>query len=238
MQDLPLNPDPSTQDRVLQLVVKRGPITAVELADILDLTPAGVRRHIAALEREERIVTHEPAGAEPRRRGRPARHYVATEAGREGLSHSYPEVATAALDYLARVAGPDAVEQFADSRLSELELRYRPRVEAAGTDLARRASALATALTEDGYAATVRQVGPRGLAVQLCQGNCPVQAVAEAYPQLCDAETRAFSRLLGVHVQRLATLARGGHVCTTHVPVSVPEARTTPSPDRDDMEGN
>ena len=42
--------------------------------------------------------------------------------------------------------------------------------------------------------------------------------VAEKFPQLCEAETEAFSRVLGVHVQRLATIAHGDGVCTTHVP--------------------
>ena len=45
-----------------------------------------------------------------------------------------------------------------------------------------------------------------------------MQHVAERFPQLCEAETEVFARLLGVHVQRLATLAGGAHVCTTHVP--------------------
>jgi predicted ArsR family transcriptional regulator len=45
-----------------------------------------------------------------------------------------------------------------------------------------------------------------------------VQQVATEFPQLCEAETAAFSRLLGVHVQRLSTLAGGGHVCTTSIP--------------------
>ena len=45
-----------------------------------------------------------------------------------------------------------------------------------------------------------------------------MQQVATQFPQLCEAETEAFSRLLGVHVQRLSTLAAGGHVCTTYVP--------------------
>lgn len=54
--------------------------------------------------------------------------------------------------------------------------------------------------------------------VQLCQGHCPVQHVAAEFPQFCEAETEAFARLLGVHVQRLATLAGGGHACTTYVP--------------------
>jgi predicted ArsR family transcriptional regulator len=48
-----------------------------------------------------------------------------------------------------------------------------------------------------------------------------VQHVAAEFPQFCDAETDAFSRLLGVHVQRLATLAHGEHVCTTFIPLSV-----------------
>jgi predicted ArsR family transcriptional regulator len=55
---------------------------------------------------------------------------------------------------------------------------------------------------------------------QLCQGHCPVQHVASQFPQLCEAETQAFSQLLGVHVQRLATLAHGEHVCTTNIPLA------------------
>lgn len=240
MQDLHIDSDTSTQERVLQLVVERGPISATELARLLELTPAGVRRHIAALEREDRIAVHDPAGPELRRRGRPARFYVATDAGRSGLSHSYSEIATAALEYLGTVGGAEAVEHFADARLSELERRYQPRIDAAGPDTRDRARALAVALAEDGYAATIRDVGSENVAVQLCQGNCPVLAVAEAYPQLCDAETRSFSRMLGVHVQRLATLAGGEHVCTTHIPVSTAIGRpsTTPSPSGDDTEGN
>ncbi len=240
MNDTSVEVDTTTQDRVLRLVVEHGPISAAELARLLSLTPAGVRRHIAALEREERIVVHEPAGPEQRRRGRPARYYVATDAGRSGLSHAYSDLATQAMDYIRSVAGPDAVAHFANERLGDLEERYGPIVDAAGDDIERRARALAHALTQDGYAATVRDVGPGGLAVQLCQGNCPVLAVAENYHELCDAETRAFSRLLGVHVQRLATLAGGEHVCTTHIPTSVPIGRpsTTPSPSGGDMEGN
>ncbi len=41
--------------------------------------------------------------------------------------------------------------------------------------------------------------------------------VAAEYPQLCEAETEAFGRLLGTPVQRLATIANGDGICTTHV---------------------
>jgi predicted ArsR family transcriptional regulator len=80
----------------------------------------------------------------------------------------------------------------------------------------------------EGYAASAEYVGA---GAQLCQHHCPVSHVAEEFPQLCEAETAAFADLLGVHVQRLATIARGDAVCTTHVPEArVPHsARTTVS---------
>ncbi|MBF6949285.1 transcriptional regulator, partial [Acinetobacter baumannii] len=56
---------------------------------------------------------------------------------------------------------------------------------------------------------------------QICQHNCPVAEVAKVFPQLCNVETQLFSELLGSHVQRLATIAHGDGVCTTHVPVDV-----------------
>ena len=91
-------------------------------------------------------------------------------------------------------------------------------------------TALAAALAADGYAASARPV-PAGRAVQLCQGHCPVQDVAAQFPELCEAETQMFARVLGVHVQRLSTLASGGHVCTTHVPVGLVAAGLPARPD-------
>jgi predicted ArsR family transcriptional regulator len=69
--------------------------------------------------------------------------------------------------------------------------------------------------TDQGYAATVRDL-PMG--EQLCQQHCPVSHVAHEFPQLCEAETEAISRVLGRHVQRLATIAHGDGVCTTCIP--------------------
>jgi predicted ArsR family transcriptional regulator len=64
----------------------------------------------------------------------------------------------------------------------------------------------------------VASTQPSAAGEQLCQHHCPVAHVAERYPQLCEVETAMFSRLLGVHVQRLATIAHGDGVCTTHIP--------------------
>jgi hypothetical protein len=50
--------------------------------------------------------------------------------------------------------------------------------------------------------------------------------VAAEFPQLCEAETEAFGRLLGTPVRRLATIAHGDGICTTHV-TSVGKAAKT-----------
>lgn len=220
--------DAGTRRRVLELVATEGPVTAVQLARELDLTAAGVRRHLACLEDEGQIVEHRVHATVPARRGRPARRFVVATRGQESLTHRYAEVATDALRVLAEVGGPEAIERFAERRVRELEVRLAPVVAAAGPDVTRRALALVDALDGEGFAASLRPV-PTASAVQVCQGHCPVQDVAAAFPQLCEAETKAFARLLGVHVQRLATLTTGGHVCTTNVPTSArPPIRNIP----------
>ena len=78
-----------------------------------------------------------------------------------------------------------------------------------------RAQALAAALTAEGYAATASALSGGG---QLCQHHCPVAHVAAEFPQLCEAETAVIGRLVGTHVQRLATIAHGDGICTTHIP--------------------
>jgi hypothetical protein len=59
--------------------------------------------------------------------------------------------------------------------------------------------------------------------------------VAAEFPQLCEAETEAFGRLLGTPVQRLATIAHGDGICTTHVTcarhVTGPETGPETGPD-------
>lgn len=221
----------STRERVLNLVVERGPVRAADLAAELDLTSAAIRRHLSWLEGDGKIAVRDEIVTGPRGRGRPAKHYIATSAAHASLSEAYSRLAVMAIEQLRESQGEQAVEQFAQRRAAELLTRYRSAVEAAGDDPAARTQALAELLSQDGYAATARPVGT-GLAVQLCQGHCPVQEIAREFPQLCESETRAFSELLGVHVQRLATLAGGEHVCTTHVPVTIPqrgEGEKTPS---------
>ena len=85
-------------------------------------------------------------------------------------------------------------------RFADLERRYRPAVSSA--PLAEQVKVLADALSADGYAASASAAAAQAAGEQLCQHHCPVAHVAAEYPQLCEAETEAFGRLLGTPVQR------------------------------------
>lgn len=210
----------STRERVRLAVSEQGPITAAELGDHIGLTPAAMRRHLDALVAEGLIAEREAPSSGTRRRGRPARAYVLTDAGHAAMTEGYDDLANQVLEHLARVGGGAAVEAVARERARDIALAVKPMVDAAGADPSDRARALAGALSTQGFAASTRPVaqGTPLAGVQLCQGHCPVQHVAANHPQFCEAEAEAFSEVLGVHVQRLASLAHGDHVCTTFVP--------------------
>lgn len=207
-----------TRERVEQLLLTEGPATANALAERLDLTTAGIRRHLDAMVEEGVLVARNAPQApwRTRGRGRPAKIYSLSESGHARAPHAYDQLAADAIGFLA--ANGD-IEAFSKARAAGLEQRY------AG---ARDVRALAAALSRDGYGATVHE-GPNG--TQICQHHCPVGTVAAQFPQMCEAETEAIGHLLGTHVQRLATIAHGDGVCTTHVPVSHPVSDGPPQTD-------
>ncbi|GEL16655.1 helix-turn-helix transcriptional regulator [Pseudonocardia asaccharolytica] len=217
---MPASADGGTRLAVARLLLEQGPVTAAEIAAELELSAAAVRRHLDALIADGEAQTREASRRIPRGRGRPARQYLLTDAGRVRFGHGYDDLATAALRFLAQRAGAGAINAFAENRVAELIGPQAAEISAADTPDAR-ADALARVLSARGYAA--RAQARTGHGVQLCQHHCPVAHVAAEFPELCEAETRAFAELLGTHVQRLATIARGDSMCTTHVPLDSPE---------------
>lgn len=209
--------DVPTRRRVVHLILNDGPQTAKQLAERLELTPAAVRRHLSALLDEGTLTSREERVYGPRGRGRPSKVFVLTDEGRADFRQAYDDLAIAALRRLSAAAGPAAVRELATERLVEVEARFRGLRDA---DPERPAiEALVEALAVDGYAPSVRPVSSGD---QLLQHHCPVANVAAEFPIMCEVETLLFSRLLDSHVQRLATIAHGDGVCTTHVPTPLP----------------
>lgn len=241
--EIPTGVVPTTRDRLVQAISTHGPITARQLAERFGLTSAAVRRHLAALEAEGVIAEHEVLVAQ-RGRGRPSKSFVLSQSAHEDLPGGYDEMAVMAVAELARLGGEQAVTALAERRIADWESAIARRVaecEEAGESVtaARKLELLSELLTERGYATTVRPLhvplpaasaqsgtAPRTLVTaQLCHGHCPVLDIAADHPELCEAETRVISRIIGTPVQRLATLAQGAHACTTHIPLT--EGRTS-----------
>jgi predicted ArsR family transcriptional regulator len=236
-------PERSTRARIARLILENGAVSAAALSTRLGLTPAAIRRHLDNLHADGMIEARSARRPASRGRGRPAKLFVITDAGRSAFEHAYDDLATSALRFLAEVAGAEAVTEFARRQVAELERRYSAVMAAA--EPGAKVQALAEALSADGYAASATNApaaagtpasatsgGALGGGEQLCQHHCPVAHVAAEFPQLCEAETEAFGRLLGTPVQRLATIAHGDGICTTHVtaPSLLSTTRTTTNP--------
>ncbi|ERG69116.1 helix-turn-helix transcriptional regulator [Segniliparus rugosus] len=205
-----------TRRAIVRLLAQHGSLTAPAIAEHLELSTVGVRRHLVELvESGDAVVVQRKPKAG---RGRPPKVYQLTPQGQDRLGNAYDELAQLAFRELQRLGGEEAVvalaRRRADSMLSEIGLDS-PDFRSA--DPQSKAERLAQALTSSGYAASTTRVAS---GVQLCQHHCPVSNVAADFPALCEAETAAFGELLGTHVQRLATIAQGNCVCTTHIPVT------------------
>jgi predicted ArsR family transcriptional regulator len=205
--------DAPTRERVARSILENGASTAAALGERLALTPAAVRRHLDHLLADGAIEAREPRSAKARGRGRPAKVFALTETGRDQFDQQYDDLALQAMRFLAETGGDDAVKAFAERRAGFIEEQFAS-VAASRPDLSP-AGVLAFIFTGEGYAASARDL-PVG--EQLCQQHCPVSHVAHEFPQLCEAETEAISRVLDTHVQRLATIAHGDGVCTTCIP--------------------
>lgn len=202
--------DERTRESVARSILENGPSTAAELSERLGITPAGIRRHLDALLDEGTLEAREPHAALSRGRGRPSKVFVMTDSGRQKFEHTYDDLAISALRFMT-AKNPNFIKEFAQNRADELERKF-VKSSAKSKD---KVKALADFLTTEGYSSTIHKVG---VGHEMCQHHCPIAHVAAEFPDLCEAETAVFSKTLGTHVQRLATIAHGDGVCTTFIP--------------------
>ena len=213
-------PDGHTRRAIVRLLLESGSITAGEIGDQLGLSAAGVRRHLDALIEGGDAESVAAAAWQQVGRGRPAKRYRLTPAGRAKLGHSYDDLAAAAMRQLREIGGEDAIQTFARQRIDSILAGVRAADSADEADIEAAAERIAGALTKAGYVATTTRVGGPIHGVQICQHHCPVSHVAEEFPELCETERQAMAEVLGTHVQRLATIVNGDCACTTHVPLT------------------
>ena len=141
-------------------ILENGPATAVDLAARLEITPAGIRRHLDNLIEDGVLTAREPfqTANDSRGRGRPSKVFVMTDVGREKFEHTYDDLAVSALRFMAtkstKSMGAEAslVKEFARNRAEEITKRAA-QILANKKNLNQKSEALAAFLSTDGYAA-------------------------------------------------------------------------------------
>jgi len=201
----PLDSMASTRRAVLVTLKRQGVMRAGELAKELGITVAAVRQQLGRLE-EDGLVTH---SSDPDGRGRPAHRYELSTSAEALFPKRYADLATELLGY---VGGPDSKEV---DRLFEQRRRRRlhdAQSRLSGLSLDEQVAELTHILDEDGYLADVHRLEDGGW--RITEHNCAILSVATGYRQACASEL-AFIRdaLPGGHVERVAHLLDGAHVC-------------------------
>lgn len=180
------------------------PLTAKELAQRHGVTAAAVRRHLKELEAEQLVVYRR----ERRGKGAPAFVYRLSPAGEELFPRGYEEALKAALEFLERTGGREAVRRFFFERFAEVAESLKPKIE--GATLQRRLDAVTEELSRQGFMA--EWSAGEGV-LRMAEHNCAVQAVAERYPEICEEERRFLREVLGAEVDRRQHIASGCNSC-------------------------
>ncbi|HXY43749.1 MAG TPA: ArsR family transcriptional regulator [Acidimicrobiales bacterium] len=199
----------STRRAVLVALKRYGVMRAGELAAELGITVAAVRQQLGRLE-EDGLVTH---SSDADGRGRPAHRYELSGSAEGLFPKRYGDLTTELLGYLG---GPGSKEV---SRLFEQRRRRRLREAGSrlsGLNLDEQVAELTRILDEDGYLADVCRLEDGGW--RITEHNCAILSVATGYRQACASEL-AFIRdaLPAGHVERVAHLLDGAHVCSYEV---------------------
>ena len=195
----------TTRREILSLIKRRGPMTVQELSRSLEITPMGVRQHLAILERDG----HVRSNGIRRGQGRPSRVYSITLEGDKVFPRTYEQVATALLDDVKALDGDAKVSAVFEHRRKHQLEQYRARM--AGKEFPEKVAALSTLRDEEGYLAEHEQLDKDTFV--LVEHNCPIRTVAEAYRQACACEMTLFADALGTDVTRTDYILAGAPHC-------------------------
>jgi predicted ArsR family transcriptional regulator len=182
------------------------------MAEILDLTSMGTRRHLEAAQ-EKGLVSYEDVAEKV---GRPSRRWLLTDAGHARFPDRHADVTVALIDQVRTLFGDEAMDKLIVSREAASEAFYRDTIGAAAA-LPERVAALAHARDMEGYMAEA-ETQPDG-SLLLVENHCPICAAARACQQFCRSELDVFQRVLGpgCSVQRTEHQLAGSRRCAYRI---------------------
>jgi predicted ArsR family transcriptional regulator len=180
-------------------------LTARALIERLGLSPNAVRHHLKELEAAGLIAYERQGGSV----GAPSHLYHLTPAGEALFPRRYEDTVTRLLDHVVEHEGRAAAVEVLETKYREMATRLRSELTDATPE--ERLVAVTRALAAEGYMPEVRR--EVGALPTLVEHNCPMQQVAERFPELCEAEARFLAEVLEAEVTRASHIASGCGSC-------------------------
>lgn len=199
----------TTRGRVLALL-RRGEMTADELAEALGLTDNAIRAHLATLERDGFV---QPQGERRDGRvGKPATLYQVSPDAEPLFSTAYLPLLTA---LLAALGERFTAEQLR-GLLADVGNRLAAGIARPSGDLSQRVQAASNLLNQLGGLSSVEEV-EAGVRYLIQSRGCPVGAAVKERPEVCEAIVALLSEVIGASVR--SCCARSGRPsCCFEVP--------------------
>lgn len=205
---LAVNQRTSLRGAILLQLKGTHPSTAKELASKLQVSLNAVRHHLKELEGQG-LVEYERRNQGV---GAPAFAYRLTSAAEVLFPRRYEATLNEVLDHVVEREGRAAAVSLLEARYDALTRQLQQ--ELAGVEPSQRMAAVARRLTEEGYMAEASATTSSGV---LVEHNCAMQAVAERFPEICAAEARFLTAVLGGEVERQGHILSGCSACEYHV---------------------
>lgn len=202
----------TTKNAILASLKRSGGSSIGELAEGIGVAKMTVRQHLAVLERDGFVQSHQVRRAT----GRPHLVYNLTDRGEETFPKRYDRLAGLLLDEVSRleaeeIAGLTPSQKkglLFEKMAGQLQTRYGSRLE--GRALPERVAAVAKMLDDEGGFAEWRAVDG---GFEITDYNCVYRRVAELDSDLCDWHLSLLSGLLGGDVQCSQFMSKGAQSC-------------------------
>ena len=196
-----------TRERILNILKERGQVTVDELSRELGLTAVTVRHHIDILRSEGLVAA--PLARRRKAPGRPKHIYALTEKASALFPKRYSHLVSQILDEVRAYSSPDEVDQMM-KRIGERMANQATISD--DDDLEARLAATVEFLDGLGYMAQWEQSKDGDYLLHIA--NCPYERVSQRDRQVCTIDREMLTHLLGVPLQRVASVAQGDHQCT------------------------
>lgn len=202
----------TTRGRVLALL-RRGEMTADELAEALGLTDNAVRAHLTTLERDGFV---QPQGERRDGRvGKPATLYQVSPEAEPLFSKAYLPLLTTLLAALGERLSAEEL----GGLLADVGNRLAAGIARPSGDLIQRVHAASNLLNQLGGLSSVEEVEAGGRYIIQSRG-CPVGVAVKELPEVCEAIVTLLSELTGASVRSCCARSGRPSCCFEVVPAS------------------